>query len=152
MRRTAVLSSKPVAGAAALLLVGVASLLPRPADLQAELKQLGVIETKAISDYKASLSEANGRLLGNTHLADQIEKGLIPPWTAEQSRLAALKGLPDRQQRLVSLLLKYMEARQQGWSMFAAACRNKDVKTLVAANLKQTEAAKLVAELKNLPH
>jgi membrane associated rhomboid family serine protease len=141
-----------VVGGAALIFAATAFLLPHPVDLQAELRTLGAVEKTALAAYSSAVKQAGGRVLGDAHLADQIEKEIIPAWSAERNRLAALGSLPERQQRVISLLLKYMDARQQGWTMFASGCRRHDLNALMQANVKQTEAQQVIAQIKALPH
>jgi len=140
-----------VAAVAAVLFVGAFYRLPHPVDLQAELKTLAAVETKTLTTYQAAMAEFRQEQLGDAQLADRIEKEIIPPWVAEHKRLAALRGLPDRQQKLVSLLLKYMETRQQGWALIAAGFRKRDINIVRQGNAKQLEAQKYLMEIRNLP-
>ena len=134
-----------------MVLAGASTLLPRPLDLLGELKTFSAAETKAMAAYGAAVKDARGRKSFDGQFADRMEKEVIPPWVAERRRLARFKSLPDRQQKVISLLLQYMEAREQGWIMLAGGCRNHDMQALVNAGKKQAEAEKFVGQLRSLP-
>ncbi|MGO4881397.1 MAG: rhomboid family intramembrane serine protease [Bryobacteraceae bacterium] len=127
-----------------VLFVGAAAKLPRPIDFRADLKAFADVERKAVSAYNADLRLAHTQHLGDEKLADMIEKDVLPGWVAEHDKLARLKGLPDATQRVVSVLVEYMDERRQAWSLLVNALRQHDFNGVRQAMQKQHEAEQLV--------
>jgi membrane associated rhomboid family serine protease len=140
-----------VAAAAGAVCLGAAYRLPHPVDIMGELRTFATVEAKALAVYQTVMSQARQKTLGDAQIADRIEKEVIPPWAAEHSRLAALKGLPERQQKLMSLVLQYMKARQQGWETMAAGCRQHDAALVSKGHAKQMEAQSYLMQMRTLP-
>ena len=73
-----------------------------------------------------------------------------PPWRAQREtlrRLASLHRLPQRQQRLVSALVEYMTARQEGWELLQEGLRKNDPRALKSASEKQRQADQVLGQL-----
>lgn len=128
---------------AVILTFCVAISLPRPVDFMAEIKSFGAVESKTLAAYRGAVEQARSKKLNNAKLADLIEKDVLPDWEAEHRRLAALKGLPPAMRNVVSRLLPYMEARQQGWSLVVKGLRANDLNAIKAGSAKELEAEQL---------
>jgi hypothetical protein len=59
-------------------------------------------------------------------------------------QLTTLSRLPTRQKRLVTTLVEYMTARQEGWELLREGLRQQDPRTLKQANEKQRQADKII--------
>ena len=133
---------------ATALFIATAVALPRPVDVQAELKTFAAVESKTLAVYKADLNRVRQEHLRDEQLADLMEKDVIPGWAAEHDRLARLKGLKGPPQRVLPILVQYMAARQRSWSMLAQALRQHNLAGVRQAMQKQREAELLVTKLK----
>ena len=129
----------------ALILAGAAR-LPRPVDFRPELEKFTKVEAKTLGAYKTLFTRAQKDKLSERQVADGLERDIIPEWAAEREALAKLKGLPDRQKRVVSALLKYMDARQQAWSMLATGLRTHNLAMVREAGKQQVEAQNVLKE------
>jgi len=129
------------------LFIGTAITLPRPIDLQAEIKTFSDVEKRTLAAYNADLKQAQLEKSRDDQLADRIQKDVLPDWVAEHNKLAALKGLPERPRAVVTRLLTYMDARQQGWLLLIQALRKHDINAVRQANIKQHEAEQLARQI-----
>jgi rhomboid protease GluP len=136
-----------IALAAIPLSIGAAHTLPRPVDLQAEIQKFSAVEKKTLAVFNEALKQVPIQKLRDEQLADRIDKDVIPDWASEYRRLAALKGLPQRQQSMVSHLLSYMQARQQAWILLSQALRRHDLDGVRQATAKQREAEQLARQV-----
>ncbi len=136
-----------IAIGALVLLAGAVVLLPRPFDLQAQLHELGGVEKKVLGAYNAATIQLRAKKLTAAQMADAIDKQVLPPWIAERGKLAALKGLPERQQHLITRVLAYMDARQQAWTLLSYGLRNNDMNSVRASMAKQGEVQRLMKDL-----
>jgi hypothetical protein len=134
---------------AGVLMAGVAAKLPRPVDFMAEFKSFGAVEIKTLAAYRADLDQARNRKLTDEQVADLIEKNVLPDWASERRRLAALKGLPTQAQGIMSSVLKYMDAREQGWALVAQGLRAHDANAIKAGGAKELEAGELAHAVAN---
>jgi len=134
---------------AGFLMAGAAVKLPRPVDFMAELKSFGLVESKTLTAYRADLQQARIRKLSDEQVADLIEKNVLPDWAAERRKLAALKGLPPQAQGLIASVLKYMDAREQGWSLVARGLRAHDANAIKAGGAKELQAGNLAHAIGN---
>jgi hypothetical protein len=75
------------------------------------------MEKRTLATYNSGLAKVRPGQLLTEQLADLLDTEIIPDWVNEQKKLAALKGLPERQRRTVSLLLQYSEDRREAWSL-----------------------------------
>jgi rhomboid protease GluP len=137
-RRT--LHNAAVAVAAALLILGTALALPHPIDLRSELQRFASVETQTLTAYNAILNRTRTDRLRDEQFADLVEKNILPKWNAERDSLAKLTGLPAKQKSVVSLLLNYMDARRDAWTVLVRGLRQHDLNAVKQAFAKQQEA------------
>ena len=136
-----------LAVSAALLLSLVALKLPHSVDLQARLREFGAVEKSTLASYNQALQQFVGGKLKAPDFAALVEKTLLPDWNAQGESLSKLRGLPDRQTRLVALLVKYIGLRGDGWAMLAAGLREDRQDKIKQAMDKQKEASTVVTEI-----
>ena len=139
-----------VMAVAAILIVVVATQLPHTIDLQAEMKQFADLENRTLKTLTAADADRrSGKMKGND-FATLVDKEVLPAWIAEQDRMKSFKGLPQQQDQVVSLLVRYMDLRRQGWSEFAQGARDNQLVKLMDAEMKQREANKVLKEIEDL--
>jgi thioester reductase-like protein len=136
-----------VALVAVALIMGIAPALPRPVDLQAQIQKFASVEKRTLAAYSEILNRARTEKLRDKEVADAIERDVLFDWVRERESLSQLTGLPARQNRLVSTLVRYMEARQQGWLLMVDGLRQHNLGTVQQANAKQREAENIVREI-----
>jgi rhomboid protease GluP len=137
-----------VALLAVLLFTGTAVELPRPIDFQAEIRAFAAVERKTLTAYNADLGRMRAEHLRDEQMADLIEKDVIPGWAAERQKLARLKGLKGPPERVLPVLLAYMDARQQAWALLVQSLRQHDIAGVRLAMQKQREAQQVLLKMK----
>jgi rhomboid protease GluP len=125
---------------AAVVFLATAYKLPRPVDFQVELRSFAAVEAKTLAAYKDDLTGVRTEHLRDEQLADLLEKNVIPPWSAERDRLARLKDVKGPSQRIVGVLLEYMQGRQEAWTLLAQSLRAHNIPGVRLAMQKQHDA------------
>lgn len=120
-----------------LVLLVVARQLPRPIDVQGEIAKFGIVETKVMASYRAIFQVKNAK---DNDAAHKVETEVMGPWVAERKSLGALHGLPNKQQRVIGILVQYMDARQRGWETLVQGLEKHDVALVRQAMLQQIKA------------
>jgi rhomboid protease GluP len=138
-------------GLIGLLLIGeIVTLLPRVEDVQATLQHFSSFDTTTLATFNKAIAQVQQRQLTETELGRIIEQDVLPPWRAQREtllRLQSQRRLPQRQQRLVSTLMEYMTARQEGWELLKEGLRTHDPRALKSANEKQRQADQVLGQL-----
>jgi len=146
-------------GLLGLLLIGeVAMRLPRVEDVEATLQRFTSLETTTLATFNNAIAQLQQRQLTSAAAQQQaeaelvrvLEQDVLPPWRAQRETLLRLQGLhrlPQRQQRLVAVLVEYMTARQEGWELLQEGLRTHDQPTLKSANEKQRQADQMLGQL-----
>jgi rhomboid protease GluP len=147
-------SSRPSTGRSLLLAVagiavvaGMAALVPRLPDLQAELQAAQAMEHDAITTFNGALERNRANQLSDIQLARTIDEQVLTPWRVQEQRLRKLEHLPREPARRVGRLLRYMELREQGWSKLSQALRSNDAALAEEAQGLQRQAEKLLKEM-----
>jgi rhomboid protease GluP len=148
VRRRAIRGAVVALAAIALLLVAAVR-LPRPVDLLVEIRKFATVETKTLAAYRTVFNRARTQKLRDDQLADLVERELVAPWAAAHESLVKLtrQQLPFQQKQIVTRLVQYVEARQQGWSMLVQGLRKHDLQMVRQANEKQLEAERLAKSI-----
>jgi rhomboid protease GluP len=139
-----------VASVSAVLMFAVALKIPRTVDLQAKLQEFGDVESHTLAKFNTAIGNLRTGKLKANEFANVIENDVLPDWNAEYASISHLKGLPQRQDRLVSLVVRYMELRRDGWSDYAQAARQNQESKIQDALKKQHEAEQVVQEMRKL--
>jgi rhomboid protease GluP len=107
---------------------GVAA-LPRYGDLRRNLSTFSELDDSSLTAAQRALNTLAKGESNEEDTARTLEQ-LLPPWRAQRKRLAELQ-VPPADQDLVKRLVRYMDARDQGWALTAEAMRKRDM-TLLA--------------------
>jgi rhomboid protease GluP len=139
-----------VAGVSAALMIAVALRIPHTVDLQATLAQFGKVEDSALTKFNAAIGNFKTGKLKPNDFANLVEKDVLPDWNAEYTLIRQIKGLPARQDRIVTTIAKYMELRRDGWSEMIEGARQNLPGKIQGALKKEKEADKVVQEMGKL--
>ena len=133
-----------------LLLGGMTTLLPRVEDVEATLQHFASLDTTTLTTFNSAIAQFQQRQLTEAALVRMLEQDVLPPWRAQRDTLLRLQSrhrLPQRQQRLVSALVQYMTARQEGWELLQEGLRTHDSRVLKSASEKQRQADQVLGQL-----
>jgi rhomboid protease GluP len=133
-----------VLAAAIALSATVVRLLPTPSDLMAELEHFTSEEARIIDQYNAFLGRLQKNELGDDDYVAALEGQIVPPWRQARLRLAAQSGWPNRQQKVVTAILRYADMRERGWTDMAKATRLRDMAAMEEAKRTHQEADRLL--------
>jgi membrane associated rhomboid family serine protease len=139
-----------VTAVAAILLVLVAGQIPHAFDIQAELKQFSDVEHRTVKKLNAANTDLRSGKIKGGDFAKRVNEDVLPEWTAEQDRMNSFRGLTEQQRQVVSLLIKYMGLRREGWSEYAQGARDNQAARFIDAALMQRDADKVLKEIEDL--
>jgi rhomboid protease GluP len=131
-----------------LVLAGALALKGSIADVEAAIRRFTPVESHAIDDFNATIDRYRAGKITGAEAATIVDKDVLPPWRASRERLAALRHVPAAQKKLVSLMLRYMKLREEGWELFAEGARQDDANRIEEGNAKNAEAEKVVQEIR----
>jgi len=135
-------------GAAALAVVVLLTLLlPKRADLAAELAAFQQVEERVLLAYNDAIRKSAAGQLSDDDVASVVERDVLPPWRAFQQRLAALKHVAPEQQPMARQLSDYLAARERAWTKTAEALHRHDQSAAEAANQELQDAASILKGL-----
>jgi hypothetical protein len=118
------------------------ALIPKDvADLQADWTSITAMEQSTLNLVRTTAERVDRGQIPDTQFADLLERDVLPQWRASADRFRETKHLSAKQQRLVSLLLDYVQARQKHWELLAQAMREHN-----SAKLAQAEAQAKLAD------
>ncbi len=139
--------------AAALALIGFGTLagltqvLPRGADVQAALERFDAAETRILDRLNESMKKVRDDQMTGPEFAAVLETEVIPAWHATRADLESMKRLPRESEKLVTQLIKYMTAREEGWRLMAQGFRTEDAAAIEKSKEKQAEADALIKQI-----
>ena len=145
-------------GLLGLLLLGALALrLPHVEDVEATLQHFVSLNTTTLATFNQAIARLQQGQFTTTAAQQQaeaelvriLEQDVLPPWRAQREtllRLQSLRRLPHRQQQLVSALVEYMTARQEGWELLREGLRNHDPRALQSAIEKQRQADQVLGQ------
>jgi rhomboid protease GluP len=122
------------------LAFGIAAQLPKPDDLQAEVKRMADMETRTLALFNSSLQKWKGDQLTNDQFLQILNSQVVPQWHAERVALGNLHRLSNEQSRLAASLVQYMDTRESSWQLLAEGVRTDNVAKIKEANAKEEEA------------
>jgi rhomboid protease GluP len=149
-RNARIIRNAAVSVVAAIVIGGVAMSLPRTIDLQVELKRFADMESRVVAKYNAAISNLGSGKMKAAEFARLVESDILPDWNSERDSMSRLKGLPQQQEHVVTILLRYMELRGDAWSEFAEGARENQKDKLRDAAKKQREAEGVLKEIGKL--
>ena len=138
-----------VAGLA--LVAGVCARLPRPVDLIGEEQAFLDVDSRAVEAYNAALKRRLAGGLDDAHLAEVLERTVLPPFSAEHTRVEELgraRGLGREQRAVIDRWARYMDAREQAFRLTAKALRSGSQTEHQASLAKEKEAERVLDEMK----
>jgi rhomboid protease GluP len=130
------------------LIIGLSALLPRAEDVEARLQQFASLDTTILALFNSALTQLQRGQVTEAEMVRILEQEVLPPWRAQRETLdqfTTLSRLPMRQKRLVTTLVEYMTARQEGWELLRQGLRQHDPRALKRANEKQRQADDVIA-------
>ena len=133
--------------AAAVVVAVLTLLLPKRADLSAEIVAFQQVEERVLAAYNDAIRKSASGQLPDDDVASIVERDVLPPWRAFQQRLAGLKHVAPEQQPLARQLADYLAAREQAWTKTAEALRRHDQAAAEAANRELQDAARILKGL-----
>jgi rhomboid protease GluP len=123
------------------LVLGIASLLPNEGgQAQAALEGFAMMEKQVLGQ----LNTASQRNATDAEITQLLESELQPAWRDGMSRLAQLKGLPDKLQKRVNFLIQFATLRDESWTLMIQAERKQDRSLFERALSKEKEAEALM--------
>lgn len=126
-----------------LLLAGMTTLLPRVEDVEAVFQRFTALDATTLATFNSAIVQLQQGQLTEVALIPILDQDVLPPWRAQRDvllRLASQPQLPRQQKQLVSALVEYMTARQEGWELLQEGLRKNDPPTLKRAQEKQRRA------------
>lgn len=133
-----------------LLIGGMTTLLPRVDDVQSTLQHFASFDTATMVTFDNAVTQFQQRQITAAELLRTLEQDVLPPWRAQRDTLLRLQSqhqLPPRQQQLVSALVQYMTARQEGWELLQEGLRTHDSRLIKSANERQRQAEQVFEQL-----
>jgi len=131
------------------LMIGLSNFLPRAEDVEARLQQFAVLDTTILATFNRTITQLQQGKLSEAEVVRIVEQEVLPPWRAQREalhQLAALSRLPTRPKRLVTTLVEYMTARQEGWELLQEGLQQHDSRILKRANDKQRQADEIIGQ------
>lgn len=122
------------------VVLALGALLPRPPDFIKEFNRLVVLEQQVNTNFSSMLTEVKAGRLKQSGFAHRIETDVIRPWDAERKSLASFTRLPGRQQRLRTVLLAYMDTREQAWKDLVQGLQTNNLSLLRQSTKLQAQA------------
>jgi hypothetical protein len=129
------------------LIIGLSDLLPRAEDVEARLRQFASLDTTSLTMFNHAITQLQQGKASEVEMIRLLEQEVLPPWRAQRQaldQLTTLSRLPVRQKRLVTTLVEYMTARQEGWELLREGLRQHDPRALKLANEKQRQADDII--------
>lgn len=129
------------------LILGLTTLLPRAEDVEARLQQFASLDTTTLETFNRTITQLQQGKVSEAEVARVLAQEVLPPWRTQREalqRLATLPRLPTRQKRLVTTLVEYMTARQEGWELLQAGLLRHDPQAFQNAKEKQRQAEEVL--------
>lgn len=126
-----------------MLVVLPLTALPRPGDIVGEAARLRSIQKASLKLYTDSLEQWRTRKLSDQRFADLLDSQILPKWRAERDAVMKLQQLPSDQRRAIVSLTKYMNTRDEAWTLLVEGLREGDTSKLNRAFAKNQEADQL---------
>jgi len=133
-----------------VLLGGMTTLLPRVDDVKTALQHFASFDTTTMVTFDQAVAQFQQRQITEVELLRTLEQDVLAPWRTQRDtllRLQSQRQLPPRQQRLVSALVEYMTARQEGWELLQEGLRTNDRRLIKSANERQRQAEQVFEQL-----
>jgi membrane associated rhomboid family serine protease len=114
--------------------------LPRGVNWRAEIESANAIETRLNEKVTAAVKKLDAKEVSKEDFAKMMRGEVLAEWRALRDRLAGLSGAPDS----LPKVLRYLDLKAEGWSLFAEAVESEDAAKAEAAGQKMVEAEGLL--------
>jgi rhomboid protease GluP len=132
-----------------VVIIGLGGLLPRAEDVEARLQQFASQDRTTLATFNRAITQLQQGKLTEAEMVRLLDHEILPPWRAQREafqQLTSLSRLPTRQKRLLTTLVEYMTARQEGWELLQEGLRQHDPHTLRRAKEKQRQADAIIGQ------
>jgi rhomboid protease GluP len=119
-------------------------------DLQRELSNLDQIEHEVVKTFNDLLQQSRENKLSAEAFAAAIERQVLAPWRRLGERFRDLKGVAPEDRKRVSLVIQYLQTRQEAWELLVQFLRTDDPHALKKFAEKKNHWEALIDELKKL--
>ncbi|MDQ3369273.1 MAG: rhomboid family intramembrane serine protease [Myxococcota bacterium] len=122
------------------LVFGGAMLAPRPSNA---IQELSEAESVVLERWNKTVGEIQAGTITDTAAADVIEQELLPKW-----RAARLAYEGEGSGKLHDVMVRYLQAREDGWQQMAKGLRAQDEAAVKQGMARFQEADAMVEEIK----
>lgn len=122
------------------LVLGSALAVPKPGNA---LMAFSATEEKVLARWNELVKDAQAGKLEDAKFADIIDTELLPPWRAAHDAYRK-----DASGPMVSDMLEYLEARQEGWEIIVKGLRANDSEIATQGMARFSEADAVIARMK----
>jgi rhomboid protease GluP len=132
-----------------VVIIGLSDLLPRAEDVETRLQQFDSLHSTILTTFNRAITQWQQGRVTEVEIVRILEQEVLPSWRTQREalqQLLTLSRLPTRQQQLVTRLVEYMSARQEGWELLREGLQRHDPRTLKSANDKQRQADQLLGQ------
>jgi rhomboid protease GluP len=132
-----------------VVIIGLSDLLPRAEDVETRLQQFDSLHTTILTTFNRAITQWQQGRVTEVEIVRILEQEVLPSWRTQREalqQLLTLSRLPTRQQQLVTRLVEYMSARQEGWELLREGLQRHDPRTLKSANDKQRQADQILGQ------
>jgi membrane associated rhomboid family serine protease len=129
-----------LAAAATATIVVCAVPLRGIADVRPAVDRVAAVEARTSKAYLAAATRFRDGTLPATALIEMIDQSIVPDLRTARAQLAALEGVPDEQQRIITGLEEYFRLRNESWELRSAALRSSRMRQLQEADAKEWQA------------
>jgi hypothetical protein len=127
--------------------VGALALVPRTADLRAEMAEFFAMQTTTGDLYGAVSWRRRTGELSDADFIKIVDEQIRPPWREHLRRLQGLRHLRGKMKDRISQTEAYIELRELGWATATEAVRTKDASKVAEARTLDERAAALVKSI-----
>jgi Zn-dependent protease with chaperone function len=103
-------------------------------------------EQRVTRTYNDALKQRQSNQIDDKGFLRILEQDVLSPWRAERVSLAAVRGLPWEEQRLVDQYTKAFQLQEEAWELLAEAIRRNDHKLVEPARLKASESERVARQ------
>jgi rhomboid protease GluP len=108
------------------------------------------VEHEAGTKFEQLAQQHRAGQLSDDEFAAAIQQRVLPPCQRVCERLQGFKQIPPEDQRLIPLLIKYLQTRQEAWELRIQSLRTNDAGFLKKFKEKNDQCEALIDELNKL--
>jgi Zn-dependent protease with chaperone function len=115
---------------------------PRHTNCRGLIEDVSRVEERVARIYNDALKKGQQGQMTNDRFLQILERDVLPPWQAQQQRLAQAKGLSRDEQRLVDQYRECFELQTQSWEWLRRALLHNDHQATLQAEKLMQQAEK----------